>query len=53
MDKAIPTILIFPTLGISLYLLYINGYLMTNVKKAVMYIGSYRELSSPMGVVKP
>ena len=40
MEKIIaPTILLI-IMGIGFYFLYINGYLVTNAKRAVMYIGS-------------
>ena len=35
-------ILILPLMGILMYLLYINGYLVANYKRAVMFIGSRR-----------
>lgn len=36
------TILLFLVLGCILYLLYRNGYLITNMKKAVMFVGTRR-----------
>ena len=42
MEKAIFTIVLLIAMGIVSYWLYINGYLMTNAKRAVMYVGSMR-----------
>ena len=42
MEKALPTIILLIAMGIVFYLLYINGYLITNAKRAVMYVGSMR-----------
>ena len=40
MDKIITPIALLVIMGIAFYFLYINGYLVTNAKRAVMYIGS-------------
>lgn len=40
MDKIITPIILLIIMGIGFYFLYINGYLVTNAKRAVMYIGS-------------
>lgn len=40
MDKIIIPIALLVIMGIAFYFLYINGYLVTNAKRAVMYIGS-------------
>ena len=49
-------ILILPLMGILMYLLYINGYLIANSKRAVMFIGSRRgkkaRFSSCTGYIK-
>ena len=42
MEKVISTIILLVATGIAFYLLYINGYLVTNAKRAVMYVGSMR-----------
>ena len=49
-------ILILPLMGILMYLLYINGYLVANSKRAAMFIGSRRgkksRFSSCTGYIK-
>lgn len=40
MDKTITPIALLIIMGIVFYFLYINGYLVINAKRAVMYIGS-------------
>ena len=39
MDKAFTSIALLIVMGIVLYLLYINGYLAANAKRAIMYVG--------------
>lgn len=50
------TVLLLLALGCVLYLLYINGYLVTNMKKAVMYIetrrGTHATFSACTGYTK-
>ena len=40
MEKIIAPIILLIIMDIGFYFLYINGYLVTNAKRAVMYIGS-------------
>ena len=39
MDKALTSITLFIIMCIAFYFLYINGYVVTNAKRAIMYFG--------------